>query len=325
MRLVVTVAMTLVSARAGAFHFKVHEETTKEALKFLKAGVVSEITAKKHKEEIVITKGFVMKQIVKRPQDLHFDDCDYEGSTKRIRKEFKAAVQEIVKSKKQLAGADEFGAALHTIQDFYAHSNWVESGITELVDSRLSNWKPLTTWDEIGDAVLVGRIPGRISTPLDSVLSQTPPASVVSLKGRVVKVKLSLGTPRSRERKGIITGTYPKSDKENCIKEAKLGHWKELPTEITHPEVDRGGLNKDDHLRPNSQKAINLAVKQTRHEWCRLVHMVFEKGGAEAANRLIDNWVNDKAAAEAHCPSPATTWHGPPVQFNPLKSLRPGN
>jgi hypothetical protein len=67
---------------------------------------------------------------------IHFDNCAFEEGNSRIQNKWNAVRQQ--KNRFSLMALKEFGEILHTIQDFYAHSNWVEL--------QLGN-APLPLWD----------------------------------------------------------------------------------------------------------------------------------------------------------------------------------
>ncbi|MBI3071825.1 MAG: hypothetical protein HYY84_06805 [Deltaproteobacteria bacterium] len=294
-RVVVNVAIALLAVPAAAFKPKFHEEVTNEALKFLKAEVRAAINAQ-NKEEDVARAGIDW---------YHFNDCAFEGSTKHIRKKYKALVKEFRNSKKALAGTAEFGELLHTVQDFYAHSNWVETGLTDLVDTRLGQWRIMRPWDQFGDTVLV-------ALPLDK-------GTQVSRNGKVVTAVVGGATL-----KGIITGAVPLGINivSSCIGgKANLGHWENMVKEMSDSAYGNG-LNKDDPPRKGHAEARALAVKQTRHEWCRLVNLMSEAGDG-AKERLLDTWVADKKAAGAACPEEWTKASSSQVEFDLVKSWKP--
>ena len=60
----------------------------------------------------------------------HFDDEQFAESIKRIANLRNAAITAIRKGNMETA-RNLFGRALHTLQDFYSHSNWVELGNTD--------------------------------------------------------------------------------------------------------------------------------------------------------------------------------------------------
>jgi hypothetical protein len=95
----------------------------------------------------------------------------------------------------------------------------------------------------------------------------------------------------------LITGTVPYWF-DDCPDNIALGYG--IVTE---------GLNKDD---PGTDvciagrvkrerlhvKAVELAIAQTLHEWCRLVNLVERFQGEEGKQKLFDQWVANRAKAE---------------------------
>src|SRR5207302_627680 len=68
----------------------------------------------------------------------HFDDEDFAGGTQRLIDLKSRIIEKITAAVPDGVGArQELGGALHTVQDFYSHSSWVELGNTTIIDSRL--------------------------------------------------------------------------------------------------------------------------------------------------------------------------------------------
>ena len=69
---------------------------------------------------------------------IHFDDCEFDGAAGWIHDRYSAAQADLqlhtelpFLGQTMWQATDEFGSLLHTIMDFYAHSNWVEMGFPE--------------------------------------------------------------------------------------------------------------------------------------------------------------------------------------------------
>jgi hypothetical protein len=60
--------------------------------------------------------------------DLHFDNEDFLGGSKRLVRWRERVIKKVAGSRNGRSARVDLGSALHTIQDFYAHSNWVELG-----------------------------------------------------------------------------------------------------------------------------------------------------------------------------------------------------
>src|SRR5262249_39747027 len=69
--------------------------------------------------------------------EFHFDDESFAAGTARLTSLKASVISKITASSPDGASArKDLGGALHTLQDFYAHSNWVELGNSG-IDSRL--------------------------------------------------------------------------------------------------------------------------------------------------------------------------------------------
>ena len=162
-----------------------------------------------------------------------------------------------------------FGQILHPSQDFYSHSNWVELGQTDIVDSGLGKWKELDYFTLVkgvmtvqGETFETPRIPARITG--------------LSKDGSIVNVTTSSGRFR-----GLISGSSGPGD-DDCPDRVTLSH---------------DDLNKD---HPSSSptrnqaylRATELAITQTRHEWCRLTNLVFLRYGQRGLDSLFNQWGN---------------------------------
>ena len=71
----------------------------------------------------------------------HFDDCNFAGGSAVVRDSQAEAVVRLDPSAPSpdadLLAIRAFGRSLHAVQDFYAHTNWIELGGDSLVDASL--------------------------------------------------------------------------------------------------------------------------------------------------------------------------------------------
>lgn len=200
--------------------------------------------------------------------------------------------------------AKAFGAALHTIQDFYAHTNWVDVGETGLIDSGLGYWGNLSATNATaatfapysihGDAVLLEmigtpptpKLPGEVKSITIDLSSKVRPAPILVTytNGKVLKGIIS-GTV---EEKGLDVGTADHTPPSVAQPHDYLNH------DYGHPDY----LGTD--VRPNFQKARDLAVLQTRHEFARLAALIrANDGGDGAVERLVKAWSKPDASSLA--------------------------
>jgi hypothetical protein len=171
-----------------------------------------------------------------------------------------------------------FGELLHTVQDFYAHSNWVEQGRTDLLNNSTDAFPKLMPWQQLGDAILVATWP-----PFAKHEGYD-----LKREKRIITV-----THSGKSLKGIITG-FVVSPKMQCPDEVALGHWKSA-------KKDDDGLNKDEPSRAWHEEARSLAVQQTQHEWCRLVALTRKEKGEAGVEKLFDRWVGNVQGAKSAC------------------------
>ena len=240
----------------------VHENITREALSFLKPSILDDIDGEHYQADTAYA-AF---------SEYHFDGCEFFASTQKINELLSEAITSLNPNSPDLGNApDAFGLLLHPVQDFYAHSNWVELGMPGLIDTSNGFWNELQPYELIGRTFVIQgeEIPNGIS---------------LSRSGAIVRVVVS--APRTEPAGsylGLITGTF---GPDACPDRIAMGH-------------DR--LNKDDSSRPNHAAARARAVLQTTHEWCRLVNLVSQQYGPTGKEFLFSNWVEDVYRANAVC------------------------
>jgi von Willebrand factor A domain-containing protein 7 len=116
---------------ALAFKVPTHLEITRE--------VFADFQVVAGSETLKFT-DYAIDQIVKANKDTddlpnqfnsekHFDSEDFPGGSKRVKDLKERVISKVTTADPQATSArNDLGTALHTIQDFYAHSNWVELG-----------------------------------------------------------------------------------------------------------------------------------------------------------------------------------------------------
>jgi hypothetical protein len=157
---------------------------------------------------------------------------------------------------------------LHASQDFYAHSNWVELGFvhpeTDLFDVGTSAWREISDdWTQIRDDVMTTQklLPSDWVETGD-ITDRVP--LIRTADGKFFRVLVS----------GIVTKWGFSNPKQPCPRRTPLGGG--------NVSMDHDDLNKDNARRPGHKLAAAMAVGQTRHEWCRMLRMTFDKGGSPA-------------------------------------------
>ena len=131
-----------VSSSEQAFSESIHESINADALEdFLRPSVVRDIR-NEHSD--------FSDSDAEHVKWVHADSCAFDETIQQINAHFFDAVVNLVPGGafEPWSATDDFGRVLHPIQDFYAHSNWVELGFPQFDD-------PSTTEVEISASDLV--------------------------------------------------------------------------------------------------------------------------------------------------------------------------
>jgi hypothetical protein len=253
--MLVGVALLLATARsappAGAFASDSHHELiTREALSFLRATVLDKVV----RGDLSQDEGFLDPKFPSQ----HFDSCRFTRTTDYIRSKSDETLTTLrpVQRPQPLSAAYELGRYLHPAQDFYSHSNWVELGRADLLDFGLGAWRRLGDWTPLRDDLVVGQ-------------GEHMPAGWSRRSDKHVRVPV-VATPAGI-RRVVITGMAAYSP-DACHDELDLSH---------------DALNKDHVRLPGFAPARELAVRQTRHEWCRLLHRLNDRYGARGPGAAL--------------------------------------
>lgn len=232
------------------------------------------------------------------------------------------------------AATDEFGKLLHPVQDFYAHSNWIEmlkaapansTDPSDLIDRSLGSWP---VWDpcnsdtcsSVKDDIVVGQIP-ETGLPedwsVDADLYSAIP-TITDENGETYRALVTGWNPdgacpdvRDVEVSDEWCGFVPfGGGQQRCPRTGRLVHGggpfhHERPCLAGAPTAVC--LNKDEAGRPFYGDAVTLAGWQTQHEWCRLLHLTREsRFGLAASSMLMTLWAKPELP-----PHPRATPCGP--------------
>jgi hypothetical protein len=249
--------------------------------------------------------------------DNHFDNCNFDGATERLNARYlvpgpdasRGAVPRMTRDG-AFASIRSFGWILHAVEDFYSHSNWVEIATSdgggddtiELEDfPRDPNWAATDVRDQGEDAITLDtlvddglRLWGHMGSDWDLVPHRTDMVTsqeddlpdgwrYVDTSGRLRRVR----TDEGDERWLLVSGN---TEHENPFQDCP------------DPEMTHNTLNKDNSARRYYEEATYAAVRQTRHEWCRLLHLWQAIAGPEAAGKALGLVVRPGAS-----PHPAGT------------------
>lgn len=249
-----------------------HEEITGTALSFLRPEIVTALQAANVATDVQF---FLVNAN-------HFDDCNFSGGSEVVRTSEAEAVAALGPDQPTVEGdalaIRAFGRALHAVQDFYAHTNWVELGGDVLLDRKLGAFPRLgayTTVPSTGFVVLQGTKPKQ-TVDRDETATY-PQNAVVTVKAEGPKAKA--GTL------GLISGTVDYEPGDFCPPSVAM----------THEELNKDKSTLVDRSE-QYEAAKTLAILQSEHEWCRLRALANKAWGATGVARL-DAWVAEGSAA----------------------------
>jgi hypothetical protein len=249
-----------------------HERITSDALAFLRPEILAALVVSNVSTDV----EFALVNAN------HFDDCNFSGGSRVVSSNESESVANLDPS---LTSADNeasailhFGRALHAVQDFYAHSNWVESGGSVLVDTSLGAFPDLLGYHAIpstGFVVVQGNKPKRSALTRDDDAAYPASAIVTYRSGRSAA-------------RGLISGTV----------DYEPGNYCPASIAMTHSDLNK---DKSTLVGRESQYAAAraLAVSQSRHEWCRLRALTHQSWG-DAGDLQLSSWV-DSSASEPDC------------------------
>jgi hypothetical protein len=279
----------------------------------------------------------------------HFESCrfatdgDKPGSADYIQMVYRAAINKLDPASPDPAeAAYNFGNLLHTVQDFYAHTNWINllnltgpavAHPSDLLDRTLGVYPSLSPLSSVrdGDNIIVGQIP-----------SGGLPAVAGDLTVNSAHQDLTSETPifatNGGDHRGLITGWNASGACPDVRPDTTVDGYSHfslysneaLPrtNRLTHGESKIAGLDdvpgayqedrpchdgyptsvclqKDTPDRPDYEQAIKLAAWQTAHEYCRMLHLAKDsRFGYPAASILMTLWA--KPHGEAVGPDPIT-------------------
>jgi hypothetical protein len=263
--LLVSSIMMMVIIPVNAFMPKVHSDINNKSLSFLKPDILSKVNSGDEGAD---------KNGEFRHREYHSIGCDFQGTTENINRLYDQVVSNIDDKDTM---AKTFGLLLHPVQDFYAHSNWIELGRNDLVESNSdSKWPVLKPFQEYKGVIIVQRGDEGKGEHYDM-----PDGYTLDPDSKVVYVSTSDGT-----HPGLISATS--SEYNNTCPHEDIS--------IAHHEI-----NKDSESREGYDQARALAEAQTINEWCRLQNLVEQSHGQDGVQLLINGWVDDKHKANSVC------------------------
>lgn len=246
-----------------------HEEITSTALAFLKPAVLKALVT----GNVSTDPTFLLVNAA------HFDDCNFSGGAAFVASYQAKAVQALGPGMALLDGDAlamlAFSRSLHAVQDFYAHTNWVELGGDVLVDRSLTAFPALEPYSAIpstGFIVVQGDKPRQTAVVRDAD-APYPEYAVVTVRRQRTTAH------------GLVSGTVHYEPGDYCP----------APVAMTHDELSKDKTTLSDRTAQHLA-AKSLAIQQTRHEWCRLNQLARDAWGDAGAARLAA-WVADPSSA----------------------------
>src|ERR671915_444979 len=258
-------SMMIMVIPVNAFMPEVHSDINDKSLSFLKPDILHKINSGDEGADNI--EEF-------RHREYHSTGCDFQGTTENINRLYDQVVSSIDDKDTM---AKTFGLLLHPVQDFYAHSNWIELGRNDLIESSSdSKWPVLKPFQEYKGVIIL-----QVCDQSKGEHYDIPDGYTLDPDGKVVYVLTRDGT-----HPGLISATSSKSN-ANCPNEDMY---------ITHYV-----MHKDSQSRKGYDKARVLAEAQTINEWCRLQNLVEQSHGQDGVQLLIDSWVDNKHKANSVC------------------------
>ena len=250
---------------SSGFWLRFHDEISRDALPFLKPKILDHIiAANKHQDSFDVDIGPVKLAGPGAYEKIHFDACAFRESSAHIQSKYNTLKRQTVDgSDNPIKAASTFGEMLHTVQDFYSHSNWVELDQPNIVDSGLGMWKTIGSWVPLpGTQVPIGKVvtieePVKAGWSVNNMgLGSIPIPKVKDPQGNMYIGLIS----HARE-------TYKFGD--HCPGAVQKWNHDQLNKDGDTPRKYAGQIYETMHSR-----AKDLAKTQTAHEWCRYLNLL---------------------------------------------------
>ena len=260
-----------------------HETIIRDALPFIKQEILEQIVKGNHDEDDGLPDEGVGAN--------HFDGCQFKESVDNINEKYHSLLSLLSLNPPQAAW--RFGELLHPVQDFYSHSNWVELEKDHIIENGLGYWPGFFGWDspnsnDLDVLVVQGDLPDGWSMTSDIIPIITSPSFEEPKKGLI--------THGRDDFKIYDIGDY-------CPDELEYWFHDRLNKDDPNPVNEDGSYSGDLSKYPDLHiKAKSLAVKQTAHEWCRLLDFINLHQGLSNVKQIFTNWVADPVSAVSACP-----------------------
>jgi hypothetical protein len=214
----------------------------------------------------------------------HVDNCYITEAFQSMRARYDTAVSFMNPDGPNTTEALRYwGSILHTAQDFYAHTNWVEG--------RQASYFDFGSFD-----MPIPEVRTRLGTMMvatealpDSFLVELPPNS------RVPTISIGGAAPSEI---GLISGVFSDNVEPSvCPIGASIDHGDSLS------QGSYGSfLAKDDPDSPHHAEAVVMAVGQTKEELCRFSRLVMLQYGEPGHDLLLGTLKTTVANQDSQCP-----------------------
>lgn len=232
---------------------------------------INVVLNKMHKAVASVDSDFKLKNL----PWAHFDANTFSESNSHVSKLFKNILDNVLIYQKYELALTQIGQVLHTIQDFYSHSNWIEMGNFNEINKNIGNENSdfdIVNEDDIGclsesctKKVIHCKYLkslSRITEKFSLILPWSCPIVYFECKDNVIQTKLT---------SGFYTGQrLPNGDRViKPLNSSKCSHGGVLDKSSFVSSY--GGINKDTgffFLSPRADlhsKAANLAIQHTEN------------------------------------------------------------
>ena len=305
---------------------KCHPQIVQESLGFLRPGILQALARHVNDPDEWDKPRFIVDQWrrMNYATDDHFDNCNFDGGVEKINDRYLRKRQDVpgilealsphrrrLKSGSRGRFADEdyprlfqagrqWAWVLHAAQDLYSHSNWVELGFTDpardLVDPGRGSWAGIPSdWHVVRSDVIAAQRPLPPNWKMEFL--PLPDPSWPPKWAAAAKIAAVQGELDAQAKQPVLGERVPHVTDENGKRFRLLitGHgpvpnpWNTCPLARL---IGHDDLNKDNRTRRWHYEASRMAIGQTRHEWCRLLHLAHSENAAAGAAVLMGLMAN---------------------------------
>jgi hypothetical protein len=208
-----------------------HGSNTADDLSFLKPEIRKTLAAAT--EEVDSNKNQYQGIDTVDHSFFHFDNCRFDETVQLIRAHFQQIVDRLDDNTLPYLATDpdwilarrNMGYIFHAVQDFYAHSTWVEAGEQDIIDKGTYEWTPLKAGSFVGKGMMVLERDAQLAP------KGLPSGVVATMNKRQHLIELfdTSNKPLLNDKgvalKGLVTGTHHNKDSngaEACVDDAAL-------------------------------------------------------------------------------------------------------